>query len=90
MSKHTHLHANEARMNLTWMGLNGDLVEPVPFHVHDAELLRIAERALRAGAVSGISKRRKASLAGFVVDRFPATGGVTHNRVFIRPSTPFG
>lgn len=84
----------EARLNITFEGLNGDFVEPVPFNLSDAELKALARNAIVTGGVPGIavSRRRRdtVDLSTFVVDRFPASGPHRENRVFVRPLTPFG
>lgn len=84
------LRAHEARLNITWNGQNGDLVDPVPFDATDAELKAMAFEAVRGGSIPGIRADRFIDLDGFVVDRFTATAETPYNRVFVRPKTPFG
>jgi hypothetical protein len=84
------LRPNEARLNLTYDGKNGDLPEPVPFYASDAELKDWAREALIGNAIPGFTVRGRVDLAAYVVDRFPANAQVPYNRIFLRPSTPFG
>jgi hypothetical protein len=84
------LGANQARLNVTWRGQNGDLVDSVAYDATDAEVKAWAVEALRHGDVPGIAADRRASLDDFVVDRFRATDDVPYNRLFVRPKTPFG
>jgi hypothetical protein len=80
----------QARLNVTWSGQNGDLMDAVPFDASDREIKAWALEALRGGDIPGIAADRAANLADFVVDRFPATEEMPHNRLFVRPKTPFG
>ena len=82
--------AHMARLNITWNGSNGDLPDLVPYDAGDADLKRIAAEGIGAGYIPGIDAARRIDLGDFVVDRFPATGEVGVNRIFIRPKTPFG
>lgn len=84
------LRPTEARLNLTFDGKNGDLVEPVPFGASDAELKAWAREALIGGSIPGFTVRGRVELADYVVDRFPANAQIPYNRIFLRPSTPFG
>ncbi len=79
-----------ARLNVTYAGQNGDLLDPVLYDATDQELRAIAEEAIINGSIPGITADDQASLGDFVVDRFPAGEGVTENRLVIRPKTPFG
>ena len=84
------LGAHQARMNITWAGDNGDLVDAVPYDATDSELKAIAIEAVGGGSVPGIPSTSALDLDGFVDDRFPATEAVPYNRIFVRPKTPFG
>lgn len=84
------LGRHQARLNITWSGQNGDLLDPVPYNATDSQLKALAEEAISGGSVPGIRRDHRADLTDFVVDRFPARGQVGHNRVFLRPKTPFG
>lgn len=84
------LNVEEARLNITWRAQNGDLVDPIPFDVDDRTIKTLAAEAVRAGDVAGISADESADFSDFVVDRYPASGDINYNRVFLRPKTPFG
>ena len=84
------IRAHEARMNITWGGQNGDLVEPVPYNASDIQLKRWAQEAIENGSVPGIRRRGRVYLHDFVVDRFPKNANTPFNRIFLRPKTPFG
>ncbi|MCA9491706.1 MAG: hypothetical protein KC621_17365 [Myxococcales bacterium] len=81
---------NEARLNVTWNGQNGDLADAVPADATDAEVLAWATEAVRSGSIAGVAADRRVDLTGFVVDRFPATRELPYPRLFVRPKTPFG
>lgn len=78
-----------ATMNVTWAGANGDLPDLVPYNSTDGDLKQMATEAIRDGYIPGIGADANADLGGFMVDRFPAEGGLP-NRLFMRPKTPFG
>lgn len=82
--------AHQARLNITWGGQNGDLLEPVPFQAPEAQLKAWAVEAVRGGDVPGIAADPRVNLDDFVVDRFPATEEIPVHRLFLRPKTPFG
>ncbi|MFO0750162.1 MAG: hypothetical protein U1F43_31505 [Myxococcota bacterium] len=82
--------ATEARLNITWSGMNGDLPDAVGWDLSDAALQQVALESVRAGSVPGIGADLQADFSDFVVDRFAATHEVPFNRLFVRPKTPFG
>ena len=84
------LRNDQARLNVTWQGQNGDLPDPVPYDSTDIELKTWAQESILGGGIPGIAQDRNANLADFVVDRFPASDEVPYNRLFLRPKTPFG
>ena len=84
------IRPHEARMNITWGGQNGDLIEPVPYNATELQLKRWAVEAIEHGSVPGIRTRGRVNLRDFVVDRFPKNATTPYNRIFIRPKTPFG
>ena len=87
----TKIDNREAWMNITWQGQNGDLPDPVPYHASDRDLKQWAAEAIKGRSVPGIKHRRgHVSLHDFIVDRFPAGKHTPHNRIMIRPKTPFG
>lgn len=83
------MEAYEARVNITYKGSNGDLLDPVTFDATDAEIRTWVTEALRTGGVPGIPADPEADLTDFVVDRFAAKEDLP-NRLMIRPKTPFG
>ncbi len=84
------LLGHEARVNITVNGLNGDLLEPVPFTATDRQLKEWAREALIGGSVPGIGATHRVDLSAYVVDRFRANETVPYNRIFLRPTTSFG
>lgn len=90
MMKNLDLRAWEARVNVTWDGQNGDLPQAVAFAAGDRELKGWIAEALTSGSIPGVRARGHVDLRDFVVDRFPADREVPFNRIFLRPSTPFG
>lgn len=88
MNAPIEMRAFEARLNITYGGQNGDYVEPVPFDLSDAELVRLAREAIGAGLLG--APPAHVDLGEHVVDRFAATERTPVNRIFLRPKTPFG
>jgi uncharacterized protein (DUF2236 family) len=80
----------EARVNVTYMGSNGDLPDPVKYDATDAEILGWVTEAIRTGGVPGIPEDANANLTDFVVDRFGPSEPTPYNRLMVRPKTPFG
>ncbi|MEO5366968.1 MAG: hypothetical protein H7831_11605 [Magnetococcus sp. WYHC-3] len=79
-----------ARLNITWAGQNGDLIDPIPSNLDEASIKNLAVEAIRSGSVPGISAQSTPDFSDFVVDRFPPTQDVQFGRILIRPKTPFG
>ena len=84
------LNNDEARVNVTWNGQNGDLEDPVFFESTDGDLRAMVTEAVQNGDVPGIGADPNANFTDFVVDRFRATGAEDWNKIHIRPKTPFG
>jgi hypothetical protein len=84
------MEANEARLNITWNGQNGDLPDPVSYDAGDGDVRAWATEAVRNGGVPNIPADSNADFRDFVVDRFAATQDTPYNRIFLRPKTPFG
>lgn len=84
------IQENEARVNITWQGQNGDLPDPVSFDATDGDIFQWAAEAVRGGNVPGIDADVNASFQDFVIDRFASTADTPYNRLFLRPKTPFG
>jgi hypothetical protein len=79
----------EARLNVTYGGQNGDLVDPINFDANDVDIKRWATEAVRAGNIPGINADPNVNFTDFVVDRFSAKDDLP-NRVALRPKVPFG
>lgn len=80
---------DQARVNITYAGSNGDLPDPVSFQAADGDVKTWLSEALRTGGIPGIPAA-VADLRDFVVDRFPATNARPYNLLQVRPKTPFG
>jgi hypothetical protein len=85
-----NIAANEAIVNVTWAGNNGDLRDPVSFDATDAEIRTWVTEAVRTGGVVNIPTDPNANFDDFIVDRFAATEETTYCRIMIRPKTTFG
>ena len=81
---------NEARLNVTWAGQNGDLPDPVFFQSTDGDVKNWVTEAVRAGSIPGIAADPNADFTDFVVDRFTATEARPYALIQIRAKTPFG
>jgi len=84
---------NEALVNVTWAGQNGDLQDPVAYDSTDGDVRQWVTEAVRAGDIAGIDADANANFADYIVQRFPAKGEgdeAKPNRIMIRPKTPFG
>lgn len=84
------LRDDEARVNITYAGQNGDLPQPVFFESADGDVKAWVTEAVRNGGVPGIRRDETARFDDFVVDRFPPTEQYPHNRIQVRPKTAFG
>lgn len=82
--------ANQARVNVTWAGKNGDLPDPVSYDATDGDVKQWITEAVRGGNIPGIDADPAANFGDFVVERFNAHQDVPYNRIVIRPKTPFG
>lgn len=80
----------EARVNVTWAGQNGDLVQPVMYDSTDGDIKQWVTEAVRTGTVPGIDADEGADFTDFVVDRFQPTEARPWNLIQLRPKTPFG
>lgn len=84
------MNDTEARVNVTYGGQNGDLVDTVYFQATDGDIRAWASEAVRNGSIPGISPTARANFGDFVVDRFAATQARPYNLIVLRPKTPFG
>jgi len=81
---------NEARVNVTYGGQNGDLPDPVSFDATDAEIRTWVTEAVRSGSVPGIAANVNADFTDFVIDRFGSNDVRAYNLIQLRSKTPFG
>lgn len=79
----------QARLNITLAGTNGDLPDLVGFDATDGDIKQMATEAVRTGYVPGIAADPNVDFRDFVVERFEATADLPP-RVFLRPKTAFG
>lgn len=84
------LETNEARVNVTYAGANGDLPDPVSFDAPDGDIKQWVTETVRTGGIPGIPATPTASFTDFVVDRFTANEARPTNLIQVRPKTPFG
>jgi hypothetical protein len=80
----------DAKLNITYAGMNGDLEDPIPFDMTDDEIIELATEAVQSNSVPGIDEVSDVSFVDFVVERFEATDAVPFARILLRPKTPFG
>jgi len=80
----------EARVNITWLGQNGDLPDLVRFDATDAEVRQWVTEAARAGSIPGIHLQADLHLNEHIVERFDANGARPYNLIQVRPKTAFG
>ena len=83
------MNEDEARLNITIGGQNGDLAETVSFDANDADIKTWATEAIRTGSVPGIPATPNADFTDFVVERF-ASNAERPATIMLRPKTPFG
>lgn len=82
--------ADEARVNVTWQGQNGDLPSTVGLDATDGDVKAMIAEAIAAGTIPGIRADANPDLRDFVIDRFAPTDARPYNLIQIRPKTPFG
>lgn len=83
---------HEARVNITFAGVNGDLPDPVTFDATDGDIKTWVAEALSAGGIPGIEATGEVDLSAYVVERLPAKPDEDRptNILLLRPKTPFG
>ena len=81
---------NEARLNITFAGQNGDLPDPVSVDASDTDIRTWVTEAVRTGGIPGIAAAPAADFSDFVIDRFPPTEVRPYALHSVRPKTPFG
>jgi hypothetical protein len=81
---------NEARVNVTWKGQNGDLPDTVSRDANDGDVRQWVTEAVRGGGIPGIHADAQADFTDFVIDRFPSNDARPYNLIQVRPKVPFG
>jgi hypothetical protein len=84
------LNEDEATLNITWGGENGNLSDPIPFGASTTDIKSWASEAVSNGNVAGIAEDTNVDFGDFIVDRYRASTEKPYNSVFLRPKTPFG
>ncbi len=79
-----------AILNITYLGMSGDVPGEVDESVSDDDVRRIAEEVVRSGGIQGlhVATLEPGAFAGFVVDRLSDPEG--KRRFYLRPKVPFG
>ena len=90
MADNLIIPVNEARVNITWAGQNGDLPDPVFFDATDGDIKNWASEAIRNGDVPGIRADANVDFTDFIVDRFGPNDARPYSLLQLRPKTPFG
>ena len=88
-----NIAANEAIVNVTWAGNNGDLRDPVSFDATDEDIRTWVAESIRTGSVTNITAAPNVTVgdfSDFVVDRFDATEETPFRRIFLRPKATYG
>jgi hypothetical protein len=84
------LENNQARVNITYKGENGDLPDAVFFDATDGDIKTWVTEAVSHGNIPGIPSDATADFGDFVVDRFAPNAERPYPLIQIRPKTPFG
>ena len=80
----------EARVNVTYAALNGDLADAVAFDSTDEAIKAMLTEALRDGSVRGIPAQANPDLTNYVIDRFAPSEARPYRLIQARPKTAFG
>jgi hypothetical protein len=84
------VNADQARINLTFNGLNADLLDPVNRDLTDMQVRTLVSEALRAGNIPGMEPNSNEDFSDFIIDRFSPTETRPWSLLVVRPKTPFG
>lgn len=84
------MEENQARLNITYGGQNGDLPDPISTDATDADILAWAKEAVATGGVPGIPADANVDFTDYVVARHEPTEARDHHLINLRPKTPFG
>ena len=80
-----------SRLNVTYLGQNGDLPDPILNDMNHDDVIRMTEEAIRTGGIPGIPADPNVRLADFVVDKpFPPTESRPYWLRTVRPKTAYG
>jgi hypothetical protein len=82
--------ADEARVNVTYKGQNGELPDPVARDSADGDVRQWVTEAVRGGNIPGIASDQDVDFRDFVVERFDPTEARPYNMIFVRPKTAYG
>lgn len=83
----------DARVNINYNSLNGDLQEMVNFDSTDDQVREWVSEAIRTGSVPGMTPAANdeaVDLSGYKVERFPATDARPFDLIQVRPKTAYG
>jgi hypothetical protein len=80
----------DARVNITWRGQNGELPDNVRWDCTDGDVRGWVTEAVHGGNVPGIVADHRANFRDYVIDRFAPTEHRPYNLIQVRPPTPFG
>lgn len=81
---------DEARLNITWNGQNGDLPDTISRDASDEQIRQWATEAVRNGAVPGIPADARVNFADFVIERNAPHEARPHHLTMLRPKTAYG
>jgi len=84
------IEANQARLNVTINGQNGDLPDPILYDATDVDIRQWATEAVRGGGIPGVAADPNVNFRDFVIDRFEANDARPYRLVQLRPKTAFG
>jgi hypothetical protein len=80
---------NEAQVNITYGGQNGNLPDPVYFDSTDDQVFSWVTEAVQTGGVPGLTATN-ADFSDFVIERFQPNEERPFKLILVRPKTPFG
>lgn len=84
------INPNEARVNVTWNGQNGDLPDPVSVDSTDGDVRQWITEAVQTGGIPGIAADARANFHDYVIDRFPPNEARPFALISARPKTAYG
>lgn len=81
---------DQAIVNVTWAGQNGELAEPVPRDATEGDIRQWLAEAIANGSIRGMAADPNVNLRDFVVDRFEPNDARPYAMIMVRPKVPFG